>query len=104
MVDVSVRLFDGCYDNADRAGAGFTIAASRAFKEAGGTAGPLPLEPLMQVEAVVPEDYTGEVIADLNSRRGRIQGMMARGNAQGITALVPLAGMFGYATDLRSAS
>jgi len=104
MVDVSVRLFDGSYHNVDSSEMAFKIAASMAFKEAVRNADPVLLEPVMQVEAVVPEDYTGEVIADLNSRRGRIQGMLARGNAQVITALVPLAEMFGYATDLRSAT
>jgi elongation factor G len=104
MVDVSVRLFDGSYHNVDSSEMAFKIAGSMAFKEAVRNADPVLLEPVMQVEAVVPEDYTGEVIADLNSRRGRIQGMMARGNAQVITALVPLAEMFGYATDLRSAT
>jgi elongation factor G len=104
MVDVSVRLFDGSYHNVDSSEMAFKIAGSMAFKEAVRSADPVLLEPIMQVEAVVPEDYTGEVIADLNSRRGRIQGMMARGNAQVITALVPLAEMFGYATDLRSAT
>jgi elongation factor G len=104
MVDVSVRLFDGSYHNVDSSEMAFKIAASMAFKEAVRNADPVLLEPIMQVEAVVPEDFTGEVIADLNSRRGRIQGMMARGNAQVITALVPLAEMFGYATDLRSAT
>jgi len=104
MVDVSVRLFDGSYHNVDSSEMAFKIAGSMAFKEAVRKADPVLLEPIMQVEAVVPEDYTGEVIADLNSRRGRIQGMMARGNAQVITALVPLAEMFGYATDLRSAT
>jgi elongation factor G len=104
MVDVSVRLFDGSYHNVDSSEMAFKIAGSMAFKEAVRKADPVLLEPIMQVEAVVPEDHTGEVIADLNSRRGRIQGMMARGNAQVITALVPLAEMFGYATDLRSAT
>jgi elongation factor G len=104
MVDVSIRLFDGSYHNVDSSEMAFKIAGSMAFKEAVRSADPVLLEPIMQVEAVVPEDYTGEVIADLNSRRGRIQGMMARGNAQVITALVPLAEMFGYATDLRSAT
>ncbi len=104
MVDVSIRLFDGSYHNVDSSEMAFKIAGSMAFKEAVRRADPVLLEPIMQVEAVVPEDYTGEVIADLNSRRGRIQGMTARGNAQVITALVPLAEMFGYATDLRSAT
>jgi elongation factor G len=104
MVDVSVRLFDGSYHNVDSSEMAFKIAGSMAFKEAVRNADPVLLEPIMQVEVVVPEDFTGEVISDLNSRRGRIQGMMARGNAQVITALVPLAEMFGYATDLRSAT
>jgi elongation factor G len=104
MVDVSVRLYDGSYHNVDSSEMAFKIAGSMAFKEAVRNADPALLEPIMQVEVVVPEDYMGEVIADLNSRRGRIQGMMARGNAQVIAALVPLAEMFGYATDLRSAT
>ncbi len=104
LVDVAVRLYDGSYHNVDSSEMAFKIAGSMAFKEAVRNADPVLLEPVMQVEAVVPEDYMGEVIADLNSRRGRIQGMMARGNAQVITALVPLAEMFGYATDLRSAT
>jgi elongation factor G len=104
MVDVSVRLYDGSYHNVDSSEMAFKIAGSMAFKEAVRSADPVLLEPIMQVEVVVPEDYMGEVIADLNSRRGRIQGMMARGNAQVIAALVPLAEMFGYATDLRSAT
>jgi elongation factor G len=104
MVDVSVTLYDGSYHNVDSSEMAFKIAGSMAFKEAVRKADPVLLEPIMQVEVVVPEDYMGEVIADLNSRRGRIQGMMARGNAQVITAQVPLAEMFGYATDLRSAT
>jgi elongation factor G len=104
MVDVSVTLYDGSYHNVDSSEMAFKIAGSMAFKDAVRRADPVLLEPIMQVEAVVPEEYMGEVIADLNSRRGRIQGMMARGNAQVITALVPLAEMFGYATDLRSAT
>jgi elongation factor G len=104
MVDVSVRLFDGSYHSVDSSEMAFKIAGSMAFKEAVKNADPVLLEPIMQVEVVVPEDFTGEVISDLNSRRGRIQGMMARGNAQVIASLVPLAEMFGYATDLRSAT
>ena len=104
MVDVSVRLYDGSYHTVDSSEMAFKIAGSMAFKEAVRRADPVLLEPIMSVEVVVPEDYMGDVIADLNSRRGRIQGMTARGNVQVITSLVPLAEMFGYATDLRSAT
>ena len=80
----------------------FKIAGSMAFKEACRKASPVLLEPLMKVDVIVPEDYMGDVIGDLNSRRGQIQGMEARPGAQAIDALVPLSEMFGYATDLRS--
>jgi len=80
----------------------FKIAASMGFKEACRKANPVLLEPIMTLEVIVPEDYMGDVIGDINSRRGKIQGMKARGSAQVITAEVPLAEMFGYATDLRS--
>jgi elongation factor G len=80
----------------------FKIAGSMGFKEAAKKANPGLLEPIMSLEVIVPEEYMGDVIGDLNSRRGKIQGMLPRGNAQVIEAEVPLAEMFGYATDLRS--
>jgi len=80
----------------------FKIAGSIAFKEGAKKANPVLLEPIMEVEVTTPEEFMGDVIGDLNKRRGRVQGMEARGNAQVIRALVPLAEMFGYATDLRS--
>ncbi len=104
MVDVKVRLYDGSFHTVDSSEVAFKIAGSMAFKEAVRNADPVLLEPVMKVEVVVPEDYMGEVINDLNSRRGKIQGMTARGSAQVIGAKVPLAEMFGYATDLRSAT
>ena len=104
MVDVKVSLYDGSYHEVDSSEMAFKIAGSMAFKEAARAAAPVLLEPIMQVEVVVPEDYMGEVINDLNSRRGRVTGMTARGNTQIISANVPLAEMFGYATDLRSAT
>ncbi len=104
MVDVKVSLYDGSYHEVDSSEMAFKIAGSMAFKEAARAAAPVLLEPIMQVEVVVPEDYMGEVINDLNSRRGRVTGMTARGNTQIIGANVPLAEMFGYATDLRSAT
>ncbi len=104
MVDVKVSLHDGSFHNVDSSEMAFKIAGSMAFKNAVKKADPVLLEPTMSVEVVVPEDYVGEVIADLNSRRGRIQGMNPRGSVQVIGALVPLGEMFGYATDLRSAT
>jgi elongation factor G len=82
----------------------FKIAGSMAFKEAASKASPVLLEPIMSVEVVVPEEYMGDVIGDLNSRRGRIMGMEGRAGAQVVSAMVPLAMMFGYATDVRSAT
>ncbi len=104
MVDIKVNLYDGSYHEVDSSEMAFKIAGSMAFKEAARSADPVLLEPIMQVEVVVPEDYMGEVINDLNSRRGRVTGMSARNNTQIIGANVPLAEMFGYATDLRSAT
>ena len=104
MVDVKVSLHDGSFHTVDSSEIAFKIAGSMAFKNAVKKADPVLLEPSMSVEVVVPEDYVGEVIADLNARRGRIQGMNPRGNVQVISALVPLGEMFGYATDLRSAT
>ncbi|HSF20124.1 MAG TPA: elongation factor G [Vicinamibacteria bacterium] len=102
MVDISVRLYDGSFHTVDSSEMAFKIAGSMAFKAAVKNADPVLLEPIMQVEVVVPEEYMGDVIADLNARRGRIQSMAARGNVQVLTAHVPLSEMFGYATDLRS--
>ncbi|RLD92503.1 MAG: elongation factor G, partial [Aquificota bacterium] len=102
MVDLKVILYDGSYHEVDSSEMAFKIAASMAFKEAVQKAQPVLLEPMMKVEVVVPEEYMGDVIGDLNSRRGRIQGIDEKRNAKVITALVPLAEMFGYATTLRS--
>jgi len=102
VVDVRVILFDGSYHEVDSSELAFKIAASMAFKDACKKGDIVLLEPIMDVEVVTPEEYMGEVIGDLNSRRGRIQSMEKRGRAQVIRAMVPLAEMFGYATDLRS--
>ncbi len=102
VVDVKVSLIEGSYHEVDSSEMAFKIAGSMAFKAACQNAGPILLEPVMSVEVVSPEDFMGDVIGDLSSRRGRIQGIEARGNTQVIGAHVPLAQMFGYATDLRS--
>ena len=102
VVDVKIELVDGSYHDVDSCEMAFKVAGSMAFKEAMKRAKPKLLEPVMAVEVVTPEDYLGDVMGDLNSRRGRIEGMEPRGNAQAIRARVPLATMFGYATDLRS--
>jgi elongation factor G len=102
IVDVKVTLFDGSYHDVDSSEIAFKIAGSMAFKEATRKASPVLLEPVMSVEVVVPEDFMGDVIGDLNSRRGKVLGMDTRPAAQAIDARVPLAQMFGYATDLRS--
>jgi elongation factor G len=102
MVDVRVRLFDGSYHEVDSSGPAFEVAASMAFQEAVQKAGLILLEPVMAVEVVSPEAYLGDVIGDLNSRRGKILDMGQRANARVIKAEVPLAPMFGYATDVRS--
>jgi len=102
MVDIKVTLKDGAYHEVDSSELAFKIAGSMAFKEAARKATPVLLEPMMAVEVTTPEDFMGDVIGDLNSRRGRILGMNPRGNAQVVDAEVPLATMFGYATDLRS--
>ncbi len=101
-LDVRVTLFDGSYHDVDSSEMAFKIAGSLAFKAGAKKADPVLLEPVMKVEVVVPEEYMGDVIGDLNSRRGRVEGMEARSGAQVIRAMVPLAEMFGYATDLRS--
>jgi len=102
VVDVEVTLFDGSYHDVDSNEMAFKIAGSMAFKEACRIASPCLLEPIMAVEATTPEDFMGDVIGHLNSKRGKVEGMEKRGNAQAIKAMVPLAEMFGYATDLRS--
>ena len=100
--DVKVTLYDGSFHEVDSSEMAFKIAGSMAFKEACRKANPVLLEPIMKVDVIVPEDYMGDVMGDLNARRGQIQGMEARPGAQAISALVPLSEMFGYATDLRS--
>jgi len=102
VVDVKVTLYDGSYHEVDSSEMAFKIAGSMAFKEAMRKADPTLLEPIMKVCAIVPDEYMGDVIGDLNSRRGQIQGYEMRSGAQQIDAMVPLAEMFGYATDLRS--
>jgi elongation factor G len=102
MVDVKVTLFDGSYHDVDSSEIAFKIAGSMAFKEAARRAKPVLLEPIMAVEVVVPESFMGDVIGDISSRRGKVLGMDTRPAAQAIDARVPLAQMFGYATDLRS--
>lgn len=102
VVDVKVKLFDGSYHEVDSSEMAFKIAGSMAFKEAAKKAGLVLLEPIMEVEVETPEDYVGDVIGDLNSRRGRIVGMENKGVITAIRAYVPLAEMFGYATTLRS--
>lgn len=102
VVDVKVRLFDGSYHEVDSSEMAFKIAGSIAFKEAVRKASPVLLEPIMEVEVETPEDYVGDVIGDLNSRRGKIMGMENKGVITVVKALVPLAEMFGYATTLRS--
>jgi elongation factor G len=102
MSDVRVILYDGSYHEVDSSEMAFKIAGSMGFKEAAKRAKPALLEPIMAVEVVVPEEYMGDVIGDLNSRRGRIEGMELRGTTQIIKAMTPLSEMFGYATELRS--
>jgi elongation factor G len=104
MVDVKVQLVFGSYHDVDSSEIAFKIAGSMAFKEAARRASPVLLEPVMSVEVVTPSDYMGDVIGDLSSRRGKIQGMDQRGEAQVINAMVPLSEMFGYSTNLRSMS
>ncbi len=104
MVDFTAQLYDGAYHDVDSSVLAFEIAARAAFREGIAKAGPKLLEPMMKVEVVTPEDYMGDVIGDLNSRRGQVNGMDSRGNARVITAMVPLANMFGYVNTLRSMS
>ncbi len=102
VVDVRAELVDGSYHDVDSSEMAFKIAGSMAFKNAMGRAKPKLLEPVMAVEVVTPDEYLGEVMGDLNARRGRVEGLEPRGNAQAVRARVPLATMFGYATDVRS--
>jgi len=103
VVDVKVELYDGSYHEVDSSEMAFKVAASMAFKDGMRKASPVILEPIFKVEIITPEDYMGDVMGDLNSRRGRIEGMEARiGGAQAIAGYVPLSEMFGYATTLRS--
>jgi elongation factor G len=104
MVDIRVKLVDGSYHEVDSNEMAFKMAGSIGFREAARRGAPQVLEPVMRVEVTTPEDHLGDVVGDLNRRRGQIQGMDPRGNTQTIRALVPLAEMFGYATDLRSAT
>ena len=104
IVDVKVQLVDGAYHDVDSSVMAFEIAARAAFREVLRKCGPKLLEPIMKVEVVTPEDYTGGVIGDLTSRRGQVQGQDLRGNATVINAMVPLANMFGYVNTLRSMS
>jgi elongation factor G len=102
VVDFKATLVDGSYHEVDSSEIAFKVAGSLAFKDGVTKAGPVLLEPIMDVEVVVPEDYMGDVMGNLNARRGKIEGMQSRGGAQVISAMVPLSEMFGYATDLRS--
>jgi elongation factor G len=102
MVDIKVTLIDGSYHDVDSSEMAFKIAGSMGFKEGAAKARPVLLEPIMAVEVVCPEEYMGDIIGDLNSRRGKVQGMNTRGSARVISAHVPLSEMFGYATDIRS--
>ncbi len=104
MDDVKIELYDGSYHDVDSSEMAFKIAGSMAFKDAAKKAHPVLLEPVMRVEVVVPEEYMGDVIGDITSRRGHIQSMEARGGSQVINSRVPLSEMFGYATDLRSST
>jgi elongation factor G len=104
VIDFKIALIDGAYHEVDSSALAFEIAARAAFKEGIAKAGPKLLEPIMKVEVVTPEDYMGDIIGDLNSRRGQIQNMDSRGNARVILAMVPLANMFGYVNTLRSMS
>ena len=101
MIDVKVHLVDGSFHEVDSSEMAFKIAGSMAIKDAVAKAGGVLLEPLMRVEVTVPEDYTGSVVGNLNSRRGMINSMEQRGNAQSVNSFVPLSEMFGYAADLR---
>jgi elongation factor G len=102
VVDVRVKLYDGSYHEVDSSEMAFKLAGSQAFQDAAKKAHPVLLEPIMKVEVVTPDDYTGAVTGDISSRRGQLEGQISRGGTQIITAMVPLSNMFGYSTDLRS--
>lgn len=102
LIDIKAKLFDGSYHDVDSNEMAFKVAASMALKNAISKVRPVLLEPIMRVEVVIPEEYLGDIMGDITSRRGRVEGMEARGNAQVVRAMVPLAEMFGYATSLRS--
>ena len=102
VVDIKAALVDGSYHDVDSSEMAFKIAASMALKAAVSKCNPVILEPMMKVEVVIPEEYMGDIMGDVTSRRGRVEGMEARGNAQVVRAMVPLSEMFGYATSLRS--
>ncbi|KIL52268.1 elongation factor G [Jeotgalibacillus campisalis] len=102
LIDIKARLYDGSYHDVDSSEMAFKIAASMALKNAVAKCNPVLLEPLMRVEVMIPEEYMGDIMGDITSRRGRVEGMAARGNAQIVKAFVPLSEMFGYATSLRS--
>ncbi|KAB2833981.1 MAG: elongation factor G, partial [Caedimonadaceae bacterium] len=104
MIDFKATLIDGAYHDVDSSVLAFEIAARAAFREGIKKCSPKLLEPIMKVEVVTPEDYMGDVIGDLNSRRGQVSGMDQRGNARVVSAMVPLANMFGYVNALRSMS
>ena len=104
VMDFKAKVIDGSYHEVDSSEMAFKIAGSMAFKEACRKADPVLLEPIMKVSVIAPDDYLGTVIGDLTARRGQILGQEARPGAQQVDALVPLANMFGYATDLRSST
>ncbi|MEK9200079.1 elongation factor G [Ureibacillus sp. 179-F W5.1 NHS] len=104
VIDIKAKLFDGSYHDVDSNEMAFKIAASMALKNAVSKCNPVLLEPVMKVEVVIPEEYLGDIMGNITSRRGRVEGMEARGNAQVVRAMVPLSEMFGYATTLRSAT
>lgn len=104
LIDIKAKLFDGSYHDVDSNEMAFKIAASMALKAAASKCNPVLLEPMMKVEVVIPEEYLGDIMGNITSRRGRVEGMEARGNAQVVRAMVPLSEMFGYATTLRSAT
>ena len=102
LIDVKAKLFDGSYHDVDSSEMAFKIAASLALKEAAKKCDPVILEPMMKVTIEMPEEYMGDIMGDVTARRGRVDGMEPRGNAQVVNAYVPLSEMFGYATSLRS--
>lgn len=104
LVDIKAKLYDGSYHDVDSSEMAFKIAASMALKNASSKCSPVILEPVMRVEVVIPEEYLGDIMGQITSRRGRVEGMEARGNAQVVRAMVPLSEMFGYATALRSST